>query len=632
MLSVTKPDADDNALKKGSRPSRFRRESFLWLLGFLTALTLANRNAVVRNEVTIYFSDFFAHLKCSLSMLDSIRQFQFPPRVCVGLFQDIGEPTHQFYSPASHFLIAVFSLLVGGHVFYGLLGAVLFTLTLAFVSTFKLCRYLTQSNLLGYVGAFVFISAPYLSTNRVQRGAYPEYFAMSLLPLVIYCQLRLWAKCTPKRIIAASLYWAALLHLHLITSSYAILFMAVFLVLQWLWMAVARSKGNSGAPRKLLTRTVVGAGAGLLALFVSAWYIYPVAFYKDISIRQSFRPAHEDAGNTTTVTLLSLIDSVADQVTAEASFRFQIGVVLFAGFAGFIMLRKRQTSSVFIWPLWLTAVAIFFLIISPVNIFIGPLRSIDIAQFTFRYLAQLSILLVILSVLTLRSLFDLTIRRGFGKAWLYGLSLTIIVAALAFGAPYLSMKPGLTESNKFTPAGLAKEADVWLGNGAYIRVLPVNEKPYTCQDNAAEMLIVPAVEGSTSFDKLFVVDLNDANTLPQWKGELAFDVLYYPGLQSIETYLDDRPFDADITTYWLGCRHDIGVCVAASLVPEGSIRHLHLLMLRSLPAKGKLTIHAKFTGSRVGNYCSIIGLLAVLGLAIASGRERKKTTAENPGR
>lgn len=595
--------------QKAARRGRLAGEIRLWGVACIAAAILYGSNLTFKDRAIILTSDYYSVLKLTYCALNAIHEGQFPIRLGVGVFQDIGVPVYQFYSPLVYTITGLFSLLCGDNPFYGLTASSLFMLALAFVGSFKLCRYLARSATLGYVGAFLFLTAPYLSINRLLRGAYAEFFGMCLLPLVLYFQSRLWAKRTAKHCIHATLAWAALIHLHLITAFFSLAFAAFFVCVQGIWVYVF-GRSDTRAGKKYLFRVLPLAGCVAVALLISAWHLFPVIFYGDLNIKLALARFSSHHSNYL-VPILSLV-SVADMFwgweNVENPARFQIGFWLLAGAIGFAYANWRNRASMFARPLMITAGMVLFLVISPVDIFIGPLRHLDIAQFTYRYLAQFTPLGVLLAVLAMRKIGDTIPAFGMGSR--YAAALTIIVSSILFVIPYLHPKKDPQKSMAVNHETLANFGNYDYGSFAYFRSVrndPAANPPTT----GAESLnaFAPAFR-PRSTERTYFADLSDLSKNRNWDGKVIFNVLYYPGMQDIEVDLDGKAAPNRPGTWWIYGDE-----------PNMVVWHnpdMHLLKLENLPSEGILTVRVRFVGSKLGNILSLIGIGVVICVAVVS--------------
>ncbi|MDR3280119.1 MAG: hypothetical protein LBT23_06380, partial [Synergistaceae bacterium] len=438
--------------------------------------------------------------------------------------------------------MAFFIFLLNGNLFYGISLSNVLMMTLAFIFSFKLCKYLTQSTIWGYVGAFLFVCGPYLSANRVLRGAFAEYYAMCTLPMVIYYQLRAMANPRIKNWILASSSLSLLLHMHLITWAYTLFFEVIFWFSHTVFMVFDGSPDKKTILGKYRKRTAAFVSPILGCVILSAWYLAPIIFFnKNLMIQASLNPTVQHNFMTTILSVLSIRDMRFVTSLFQNRGRFQLGFLLFAGFAAFLAAGRGKLSSLGL-PLRITSLVILLFIIMPVNLFPGRLKIIDIAQFPYRFIAQFQLIATIMSVMALKyflsSWKDITIihKKIIG--------LVVIVFSLTLVTPYLY--PDISQSSPdsfpfmFTDEQIYNVDRMSYDAADYLRIPPAGVPE---QDEPA---VFARQTSGTPNDKTFSVDLKNYGG-PEY---MIFDVLYYPGLQRIAATLDGQVFHPEISTHW----------------------------------------------------------------------------------
>lgn len=589
-----------------------RKRAGLWLLGLLVAVSMCGAEIVRSDLFLVRSPDHHMYVKLVASTVIALENGQFPPRVGEMLSQNVGNPYHQFYSPAGSFIPASLAILTG-NLFYGICLTLVLMTALAFVWAHKLCLYLGRDRLWALAGAFIFVCAPYFIVDRVQRAAFAEYFVLCLMPLIIYLQLRALANFSIKSWAKVTLAWALALHCHFIACMYLVAFSVVFWALHGL-MLLKPAPGRRLKLMKYLKRTGVWFAVGFSFLALSAWYFIPAATYGDLLVKNPnmLTPASIYAYLTPIMGVFSLVDMpwLLVHHNQTTFLTFQAGFVLMVGFSAFIYYNWRNTASAFAWPLWLTGAFVLVLVIFPDKIYVGPLKALDIAQFSYRFLGHFVIAGLIMSLFALKAFVSKMPDLGLSGRKI--LALMVICFSLVLAAPYLEPKGFPTTDDERYPKPLIKAQLMLLKapltfDEAYARGRKLG-KDYPPLDESVK-LIQPAVMPSTA-DRTFVADLSKETAAPGFDGRLYFDVLYYPGLQDITVTVDSRPFEASFDTLWAH-RPDLG-----EKMP------FHGLVLEGLPKQGELKVRVKFVGSHLGNYISL-GALIVLAIASLAVSGRK---------
>jgi hypothetical protein len=394
----------------------------------------------------------------------------------------------------------------------------------------------------------------------------------------------------------AALSWSLLLHLHLITCSFTIFFSAVFFLIHGLFVFLSGSAGKKIRAGKYLRRLSVSCVIGIVFLCASAWFLFPVASYGDFVVKQevlSWR-AYDHTFYVRPLSLFSIRDFLWVTADSDNSCRIQLGFIMFVSFIAF-PLKCANRSSKFAWPLWITAAIILYFILSPSNLLVGSLKYIDIAQFTYRYIAQFQMIAVIMGVLALKRI---AAENFTGPAPKKLLAFVVIVFALSLANPYLYPN-GFYRGYPMPVAveSLYENQLMAYDTGNYLRICPETEL-------APPSPVVEAQKMDTANDRTFVAELDKNKS-----GALVFDVLYYPGLQTVEAEIDGRRFDPVVDTYWFS-RKNVD-------------KPFHALRLSGLPDEGLLSVRTRFVGSRPGNMISAVTLIVMAaGLLAASVKRR----------
>lgn len=595
----------------------------LLALALLVAIVLCGAEVTFDGRRDIMFSDQFNHIVLSASMLQALSNFNFPPRVSPILSDGIGNPFHQFYSPLGHVYIAIISFILGDVVLGFSVGSVLI-LAFAFVYMFKLCRYLTLSSCCATVAAFLFVTAPYLSTDRVMRGAFSEYMAFCLLPMTLYYNLRALNLKNVYMWILSVLSTSALVLSHLITGSFFILFYAIFLFLYSIWSFVRRQKQitdvNAGTIDHLTlttrilksSRKIIGGGSIAVAtVLLCMWYIGPVTFYNDLIMKQMYlirEPISSSAPLTTIIGILSITDTSWNfRANIVEPSRFQIGFLLLASFMGlFFFCFQKRTSVVF--PFMIFGIIIFTMIVRPSVFNYPPLKYFDMAQMSYRFLSHFTLIASISSALSLNILFNNYYIVNSPSR--YAVSFAIIAMAMIAVLPYLYPKILENQWPKYmvNTKMVYERSKLIYGEDSYLRMPPSESVGIHVWTDPNRKSLNRHRNSKNGYSE-FQVDLEEYfRSSDHVQGEVLLNILYYPGLQSVDIIIDGKPTKVGLDTFWQK-RHTFGPFNEFDPKPEP----FHGLKLSGLPNNGFLEVKVRFTGLRWANLISFLSILFILG-------------------
>jgi hypothetical protein len=512
-----------------------------------------------------------------------------------------------------------------GDIISGYSTTAVLILAFAFVSMYRLGLYLTGSKICAGYAAIVFVTAPYLHVDRTLRGAYPEYFAFCLLPAVTYLNIRALCFKSYKYWAMAVLATSALMLSHLITAFYFMLFTALFIFFSWLSFFVssrvrdrhqrkAFSSTFSGkVPKKrrtFLSKAMAATSVAIAALLLSMWCMGPVLFYEDLSMKRevltgSFKVV-ESGYMVPLLGMLSIGDIPFAWREQFADFsRFQAGFMVLLSIISLARYRF-PVKGVYARPFLGVCALIVLFVLVPSLFRLPILNRLDIAQFSFRFLAPLTLAGALAGALALSDFFRSF--RGFDPA-LKAVTFVVLTAlSLSFASPYIFpssypyssvMKLGYSDISG--PLGLE------YGETAYLRPAPPENDPgWTDPDRRAL-----TASGGKPGAVVFSSDLESyrlQNGGPA--GELLLDVLYFPGLQSVDVEVDGIPVDPALDTWWQRravVRQDFTDAPGA----------FHGLKLTGVPVEGFLEARVRFTGMSWANRLSLASLiLLALGVVL----------------
>jgi hypothetical protein len=636
-------------------------------------LVLCGSETVSDGRRDAFRFDQYNHLYLVASAGESLREGFFPPRVSPLLSGGLGNPYHQFYSPMAHAAAAAASVLCGDAV-AGYSASVALLLAFAFASMYRLGFYLTGSRECAAFAALLFALAPYLHADRTLRGAYAEYFAFCLLPAVTYLNLRALPLRSYRRWALAALATAALMLSHAVTAFYYLLFCALFILFSWISAFAASEKASRARPgaapspapvpdaaapdsaapdsaapdsaapdsafpdpaaagggtvkapsragsrlkRAFPRKALAAASVAAAALLLSMYCMGPVILYDDLVMKQgilaeSFK-AVESGYMTPVLAVLSVRDMPFAWSEQFSDFsRFQAGFLACASLCAFAWLRARRSpgaGGVYARPFMAAAALVLALILAPSLLGLPVLRSLDVAQFSFRFLSLLTLAGAIAGALALKGFFAL--RPGFDPALKRVAVMALGALALALASPYLYPKSFRYASvTRLDAASVVSGPGLEYGDTDYMRPAPPPGTLWT--DPARKALAGAGMPG----DKTFKADLAEyRREFGGPEGEVLLDVLYYPGLQEVDVRVDGLPADLELGTWWQ--RRD---AVRQNFTSEPGA--FHGLKLTGAPREGSLEVRARFSGFRWANRVSALSLaLLMAGAAAAPLRAR----------
>ena len=181
-------------------------------------------------------------------------------------------PIFAFYGGTLFALTGALAVVLGGSTILAFEVVTLAAIAAAYGGLFWLARQLGVKGLLAHAPAIVFVTSAYYVTNLYGRGAWEEFIAVSMLPLVLAASLRLvrgrLSVGPVACLVAASAVFSGS---HNVTLLWGSTLAVVALVVYWLL---------SGRSRELPWRRML-AVAGLIALGVglNGWFLLPDISY-----------------------------------------------------------------------------------------------------------------------------------------------------------------------------------------------------------------------------------------------------------------------------------------------------------------------------------------------------------------
>ncbi|MDR3153403.1 MAG: hypothetical protein LBW85_03820 [Deltaproteobacteria bacterium] len=369
--------------------------------------------------------------------------------------------------------------------------------------------------------------------------------------------------------------------------------------------------------RAFLRKALCAASVALAALLLCAYQLGPLLLYGDTVLKTAVLPGIRTAASaamTQLLTVLSLTDipwNWKDQFLTHA--RFQAGLVVFASHAAFAWYCAARKSA---WalPFSLISWIIFLLTVWPQAFSFPPLKYIDIAQYSYRFLGFFALAGAVAGGLALRGFFRSV--EGFTRPVRACAALAIICLALVLSSPYLFPRPGTGRSPRTANMGyVLQTAGLDYGEDYFLRPRPQEGSFAWTEPERA------ALKGAGKpSDMAFRADLGEYyRTSGGPPGEALLDILYYPGLQEVTVKAFSGGAEAGAAdgnpafeTFWQKRE-------AVKGAVEDGPGAFHGLRITGLPDEGLLEARIKFIGMRWANRVSFASCLLLAVAAIFLG-------------
>jgi uncharacterized membrane protein len=268
---VGRPDASSAGVLEGSRVrARVREASALQLVWLLVPLTLFGPMALHWSAFAI---DWGNHLYLVATMEHSLRTLHHPSYFIHSSETDLYFPFFAFYGGTLYALAGVLAIVVGSPV-----RAYVLTYGLCFVTAYGgmywIARMTRLRGLLAHVPAVVVVTGAYFLTDAYARGAWPEFVAVSIIPLLVASLAH--TIVAPRAGVAtlAALYFSAVVF----SGSHNISLLWGTIVLALVGIAAIAAVGL-GPLRAHVGRIGLAAGVTVLAGGTNLWFLLPDITY-----------------------------------------------------------------------------------------------------------------------------------------------------------------------------------------------------------------------------------------------------------------------------------------------------------------------------------------------------------------
>lgn len=204
------------------------REKILLLILFF-CVSLSLMAPIASDTYLPQILDYKNHTALVVQAKMAIDEGQFPIRVTPFEHQSLSYPIFQFYSPLMYTIAgSIYKWFTPNNPYVALKYTVILAFMLAGIYSYRSALLLTKNKKIAVVAALVYMCTPYLLINLLARGAFTEFFAQGLIPMVLYYNLMATQQNAPRRtLIELALAWALLALSHSITFIYTSFFMGL---------------------------------------------------------------------------------------------------------------------------------------------------------------------------------------------------------------------------------------------------------------------------------------------------------------------------------------------------------------------------------------------------------------------
>ncbi len=336
--------------------------------------------------------------------IQCFRDGQLPCRWSRDLGKGYGYPLFIFYPPIIYAIPAIITSLSHISLAFALNLSAYLTFPIAALSMYYLIKVLAKRDDLAAIGSVLFTMLPYHAVNVFVRGVYAENLAWAIAPLLL---AEVYLVITEKKQVWTLTTVGALI---LLTHNISAMILSPILMI-WAGGLILSNLGKYG--KKVVPLIM----AGLLAIGVSAWFLFPAITEKPIvqtesmifdyysylvhfpTIRQIFLSNFWGYGGSSW--------GVKDDGMSFALGQVQWGLLAIAAVIGAFAQRKKLRSyltSPIAWSLGVALLVILFLAhprSTPIWVIITPLQYI---QFPWRLVGMAGMLTVALATYLLSKL------------------------------------------------------------------------------------------------------------------------------------------------------------------------------------------------------------------------------------
>lgn len=319
--------------------------------------------------------DALTHAEYGAGAADALAEGQWPIRELPRVNGPVGrDAIFQFYAVAPYVVAGALGL-TGLDPWRALVIAVCLSFAVGYLGAWVLCRELGVGSTSATLGAVVFSWSPYHLTDWFGRAAWPELFALGVLPWVFWSSWRLALRLDAGRLAIAGIVWFVLILSHNIFHIWTIPFIGVLCAWEG-W--IARRPGI--VPWRVVPGYLLGLGMGMF------FFAGPLVLGSSLQVSGTADPFFAAVFSPLRILFAPFWAQVPEAASAP-NLGLQIGWPILLGAAGFIVSRRREALHSGFLALFALSI---FLAWSPVDIwrFLGPFKII---QFPYRLLTYASV-------------------------------------------------------------------------------------------------------------------------------------------------------------------------------------------------------------------------------------------------
>jgi hypothetical protein len=374
-----------------------------------------------------FFGDWGNHLYLVDQQTRWLRHHGLPTYFLHSTDSGVFYPQYMFYGGSLYTVTGWLGVLLGSSVAYRLTFVMGFSAS--YFGTLWAARQLGVRSLFAHAPAIVAVSGSYYLTKAYDDGGWPEFVAVSMIPLVVAATLSV-ARSKRVPLVSASLLVASTFLLtgsHNVTLVYGLLFLGVltatFLVVY-----------HHSITRTLVKRlSIVGALIGLSAA-MNAWFLVPLIRYGDLTRVGRMNEQQFDAFDHATrsfdswrVVFNPLRSYPVLPIANAHSFYVQAPVyalIWLTGLGIFIWLRGRRSTNVTMYAALVAILGVIFTLILWQGIWDVMPNVLKIIQSRYRLQTYVNFSVVGLIIVGLLVL----ARESHARAWLLALVLATAIS------------------------------------------------------------------------------------------------------------------------------------------------------------------------------------------------------------